>query len=503
MKLTNRHSGYARQSVLLTSLFKPRTSVIPIASTEEEEPVATLSEAWAPLVKILKRPPYQRTSRSLQSLVAFTRNIKLFKELAAEVSEEAVTQCCLHMTYEFYPQGAFIFHQGSEGSKFYILLNGTCTVYVRSHDSPSSVPVSQYMQGDYFGELALIHNKPRAASIECVSDVHLAVLSKDDYVRILSKAHETALNRKAEFLHQLPMFGGWTMGSMQKLIYYFKDKLLQRKQVLYKSGDVVDTVYFILDGELQIVQDVRLQVPGAAPIPKVLKKKAEVVTLGKGECVGADEVIGSGVYPFTALCASVTARVLAISKDDFLKRVNTEETLAAIRELTKVKEGLRKKQIEGGRNVRSNDHFDKLLQAQSEPITTASTPLGSPKSQHSLLTLLCDSEFRPKKKYCRSPELSSALQDKYWDEVLSRKSLATSTQGRPKQSLRKIVNIHTHKWKQQDWKLPDGRLSESVAALVTARRLLTSIEASSDLPSLQINTMGMTERASPRQTWHH
>lgn len=39
--------------------------------------------------------------------------------------------------------------------------------------------------GKSFGELALINNKPRAATIKCASDCHFAVMNKDTYQRIL------------------------------------------------------------------------------------------------------------------------------------------------------------------------------------------------------------------------------------------------------------------------------------------------------------------------------
>ena len=35
--------------------------------------------------------------------------------------------------------------------------------------------------GSSFGELALISNKPRAATIKCITDTHFLVLHKQDY----------------------------------------------------------------------------------------------------------------------------------------------------------------------------------------------------------------------------------------------------------------------------------------------------------------------------------
>lgn len=41
--------------------------------------------------------------------------------------------------------------------------------------------------GSSFGELALISNKPRAATVIAKEDTHLACLEKQDFDRILSK----------------------------------------------------------------------------------------------------------------------------------------------------------------------------------------------------------------------------------------------------------------------------------------------------------------------------
>jgi CRP-like cAMP-binding protein len=37
------------------------------------------------------------------------------------------------------------------------------------------------MSGKSFGELALVNNRPRAATIVCKADSHFAVMSKNDY----------------------------------------------------------------------------------------------------------------------------------------------------------------------------------------------------------------------------------------------------------------------------------------------------------------------------------
>lgn len=44
----------------------------------------------------------------------------------------------------------------------------------------------EYSDGKAFGELALYNDSPRAASIFCKADTHFAVLSKQDFNKILA-----------------------------------------------------------------------------------------------------------------------------------------------------------------------------------------------------------------------------------------------------------------------------------------------------------------------------
>jgi CRP-like cAMP-binding protein len=48
--------------------------------------------------------------------------------------------------------------------------------------------IKKIKTGNSFGELALINHEPRAATIKCLSTCYLAVLSKEDYAKVLRKS---------------------------------------------------------------------------------------------------------------------------------------------------------------------------------------------------------------------------------------------------------------------------------------------------------------------------
>jgi len=80
-----------------------------------------------------------------------------------------------------YPAGSAIIKEGDVGDKFYILESGSAEAVKRGSDAP----LTAYNKGDYFGELALLEDKPRAASVVSTSEVKVATLGKDGFQRLL------------------------------------------------------------------------------------------------------------------------------------------------------------------------------------------------------------------------------------------------------------------------------------------------------------------------------
>jgi len=80
-----------------------------------------------------------------------------------------------------YPPGTTIIQEGDVGESFYILEAGEAQVYKRGVDQP----VKSYSKGDYFGELALLNDAPRAASVISTTEVKVATLGKHGFQRLL------------------------------------------------------------------------------------------------------------------------------------------------------------------------------------------------------------------------------------------------------------------------------------------------------------------------------
>ncbi|MDW7976250.1 MAG: cyclic nucleotide-binding domain-containing protein [Leptospiraceae bacterium] len=84
----------------------------------------------------------------------------------------------------FYKKGEVIFREGDTGKHFYLIKKGRVAFYKESDDNKRH-KISELGVGDIFGEMALVSDKPRSATAECVEDTILAVAHKDHLEALL------------------------------------------------------------------------------------------------------------------------------------------------------------------------------------------------------------------------------------------------------------------------------------------------------------------------------
>ncbi|EXJ94580.1 cAMP-dependent protein kinase regulator [Capronia coronata CBS 617.96] len=89
--------------------------------------------------------------------------------------------------------GTNIITEGEPGDSFYLLESGEAVAYKHGVDKP----VKEYKRGDFFGELALLDDKPRAASVVAKTNVKVARLGRDGFKRLLGPVE--SIMRREEY----------------------------------------------------------------------------------------------------------------------------------------------------------------------------------------------------------------------------------------------------------------------------------------------------------------
>jgi len=120
--------------------------------------------------------------------------------LLAELNEEDHKEIIKRITLEYYPKDYIVFKEGDAGDSFYIIKKGIVRVFHAGHDGDEDTEVAMLGDNDFFGEMALINDKPRNASTVTTEETEVFKLMKKDFIDLVSNNPEMANRISSEFL---------------------------------------------------------------------------------------------------------------------------------------------------------------------------------------------------------------------------------------------------------------------------------------------------------------
>ncbi|RLV93615.1 cAMP-dependent protein kinase regulatory subunit [Spathaspora sp. JA1] len=225
--------GFLKQANKIPIAFNAnrRTSV----SAEALNPAKLKSESW--------KPPVNKLSPEEEATLA--QNLKnnfLFKQLDAQSKRTVLAA----LSSRQFPKDSVIIKQGDEGDYFYIVEKGSVDFFV------NDTKVSSSGEGSSFGELALMYNAPRAATVIAATDVTCWALDRLTFRRILL---EGTFNRRLmyeDFLKGVKVLETLADHERSKLADALRTEMYHAGDKIVTEGDQGENFYLIESGNCNV-----------------------------------------------------------------------------------------------------------------------------------------------------------------------------------------------------------------------------------------------------------
>ncbi|MBI4499090.1 MAG: cyclic nucleotide-binding domain-containing protein [Chloroflexi bacterium] len=126
---------------------------------------------------------WSEEERHLIQQVAILSGHPLFQDVPAGEIAALIAAASV----EHYRKGTVVVRQDASEDKFYLILQGDMTVTVLDETNQER-HVASLARGDHFGEVALLFDIPRTASVRASADSTLLVLHRDSFYAVLNQA---------------------------------------------------------------------------------------------------------------------------------------------------------------------------------------------------------------------------------------------------------------------------------------------------------------------------
>lgn len=204
--------------------------------------------------------------------------------LFRNLDEEQYLDVVNAMSEKRVSKGTTVIEQGGVGDFFYVVESGTLDCFI------GETKVTSYEAGGSFGELALMYNAPRAATIITTSDAVLWALDRITFRTILMENTSRKRRMYEYFLSEVVLLKSLESYEQHKIADALESVYFEDGQEVVKQGDVGDQFYIIESGEAVVLKTTD-------------GEQKQVNKLGRGSYFGGIMILNVSVvfYPLLTL----------------------------------------------------------------------------------------------------------------------------------------------------------------------------------------------------------
>ena len=197
--------------------------------------------------------------------------------------------------------------QGDDGDCLYIVETGILKCYKTFNPESSPKFLKQYESGDSFGELALLYNCPRAATIVCSSDeCILWSLDRETFNNIVKEAAQKKREKYENFLKNVDILSTIDSYELGQICDSLKDGIYKKDDYIIREGEFGDVFYILEEGKCHATKTLE---PG--------KPETIINELKEGDYFGERALLRGEPRYANIVVSSDTAKVISLDRLSF------------------------------------------------------------------------------------------------------------------------------------------------------------------------------------------
>lgn len=146
---------------------------------------------------------------------------------------------------------AIIVQHDKDARYFYVIAKGSVGYHIAFEGGEDAHKVGSASAGDSFGELALMYDAPRAASVIAETDCVLYRLVREVFeTYVIDRAMG---GNVAQFVASSPLFVDVSLNGITEIASCFKTVYVNADETIFERGDEGDAFYFVLEGTVDVL----------------------------------------------------------------------------------------------------------------------------------------------------------------------------------------------------------------------------------------------------------
>ncbi|GLE03200.1 hypothetical protein PINS_up012079 [Pythium insidiosum] len=259
----------------------------------------------------VKRVVHPKNASSKELLMKILQSNVLFTgQTSAEIND------CLDAFFPMKAEpGAIVIRQGDQGDHFYAIGSGQLEVLVAVNGSPNPIRYGILGPGMGFGELALLCNMPRAATIKALTDVELWALERNVFREILASHKLMRLNKALQVLQGIPILNKLTHQELQQVAAAMEWEEYEPTTIIIRQGEVGEHFFIITQGEIVVTQ-----------VDQDTNEEKQIRVMKAGDHFGEMALLKDEVR--SATCTATTSvQCLTLGREHFIAMLGTLQEL--------------------------------------------------------------------------------------------------------------------------------------------------------------------------------